>query len=334
MKILIITGIYPPEIGGPAEYAKNLRDVWTGQGHNVSVRIFGKFKWIPWGLRHIVFFFYIIPAVSLADCVFALDAFSAGVVLVASKIFSKKVIFRTGGDMLWESYTERTSDLVLLRDFYQTRISRLSYKEKLVFTLMKWTLQNLSAIIWSTEWQKNIFMEPYRLSKQNHFIVENYYGSHIVSGNPESKSFVAVTRKLKWKNLNVLQKVFSRSDIIFSGAVLDTKPTDHEGFLDKICRSYAVILVSLGDISPNMILDSIRCGKPFIVTKETGLYERIQEVALFVDPKNKDDIASKILWLLNPENYQNQKKKVEDFNFVHNWEDIANEFMEVYKKLK
>ena len=28
MKILIATGIYPPELGGPAEYAKNLEYIW------------------------------------------------------------------------------------------------------------------------------------------------------------------------------------------------------------------------------------------------------------------------------------------------------------------
>src|SRR5438105_4339860 len=102
MKILIVTGIYPPEIGGPAEYAKNLGDIWLSQGHQVSVKIFGRFKKIPWGIRHVVFFFYILPAVIWSDCIFTLDAFSAGVSAVASKLFNKVNIFRTGGDTLWE----------------------------------------------------------------------------------------------------------------------------------------------------------------------------------------------------------------------------------------
>ena len=111
MKILIVTGIYPPEIGGPAEYARNLKEVWVNRGDYVSLKVFSKFKNIPLGIRHIIFFFYIIPSVVTADYIFTLDAFSAGVVTVAAKLFNKKVIFRTGGDVLWELYVERTGDM-------------------------------------------------------------------------------------------------------------------------------------------------------------------------------------------------------------------------------
>ena len=37
MKILISTGIYPPDIGGPAQYARNLYATWKKQGHDVKV---------------------------------------------------------------------------------------------------------------------------------------------------------------------------------------------------------------------------------------------------------------------------------------------------------
>ena len=69
-----------------------------------------------------------------------------------------------------------------------------------------------------------------------------------------------------------------------------------EKFMERISRCYAVILASLGDISPNMILDAIRHNKPFILTKETGLYDRLKNIAIFVDPENTDDIKEKILF--------------------------------------
>src|SRR6185436_7105604 len=97
-KILIATGIYPPQLGGPAQYAKNLHDVWVSQGYEVKVTIFGEFKKYPWGIRHIIFFLYIIPTVFWADYIFALDPFFAGAVVILGKIFRKKVVFRTGGD--------------------------------------------------------------------------------------------------------------------------------------------------------------------------------------------------------------------------------------------
>ena len=334
MRILIVTGIYPPEIGGPAEYAKNLNDVWAGQGNNVSVKIFGRFQKIPWGLRHVIFFFYILPTVSRADYIVTLDAFSAGVVTAASILFSKKVVFRTGGDVLWELYTERTGDLVLLKDFYVTRMDMLSRKERLIFYLMRWTLNNLSAIIWSTEWQRDIFIKPYKLENQKHFIVENFYGPKIQSFESKRKNFIASTRKLKWKNLDLLKRVFNRKDVLDAGAVLDTFPKEHSEFIKVLSYSYAAIIVSLGDISPNTIIDSITCNKPFILTKETGLTPRIKDITIFVDPQNEDEIAKEVIWLCDNSNYQEQKKKVESFNFIHTWEDIAGEYINIYKKIK
>lgn len=334
MKILIATGIYPPEIGGPAEYAKNLKDVWVREGHQVKVVIFGKFRKIPWGIRHLVFFFYILPAVIWSDAIFTLDAFTAGVSTVASKMFGKINIFRTGGDTLWEFYVERTGDMVLLKDFYKTRLDKLSWKEKTLFHLMKWAFHNLSAIIWSTEWQRDIFMGPYELSGQKHFIVENYYGPKLPSQEPVGKNFLGATRKLKWKNISLLEKVFMENEVKESGASLDLSPVPHEQFMEKLSSSYAVIIASLGDISPNTILDAIRCNKPFIITRENGLTPRIKDIGIMIDPEDAKDIRDKVLWLSDPTNYERQKAKLENFTFTHTWEEMAGEYLNIYNKLK
>ncbi|MEK6852939.1 MAG: hypothetical protein AABX59_03605, partial [Nanoarchaeota archaeon] len=100
-----------------------------------------------------------------------------------------------------------------------------------------------------------------------------------------------------------------------------------------IAHSYAVILVSLGDISPNIILDSIRYNKPFIVTEENGLMDRIRDVAIIVNPKDPKDIKDKVIWLCNKDNYDNQIKKIKNFNFTHTWTEIADEIIDIWKKI-
>ena len=118
MKIALFTGIYPPEIGGPAEYAKNLVDVWNAGGYDVLVKVFSKFNKFPTGLRHLLYFFYILPSVISSDYILILDTFSCALpAVLAGLLFDKKMLLRTGGDFLWEAYVERTGDLVLLRDF-------------------------------------------------------------------------------------------------------------------------------------------------------------------------------------------------------------------------
>jgi len=335
LSICIATGIYSPELGGPAEYAKNLKEVWLSEGHDVFVEVFSQFNYLPTGIRHVVYFFTLLRSVWKSDFVFILDTFSAALPAVAAaKILGKKSILRTGGDFLWESYVERTGDLVVLKDFYTSHTYPFSYKEKITFILIRCILNNVDVMVWSTEWQKNIFMRPYDLSSQYHVVIENYYGEKFPYVPAQNKNFIAGARALKWKNLSMLEHIFSDETIVASGVSLDTERVTHDVFLEKIRQSYAVIIPSLGDISPNTILDAIRCGKPFIVTQETGIYDRIKSVALFVDPKNPEDIKEKILWLADAHNYEIQTQKVRAFTFTHEWAEIAQEYIDLYHKLK
>jgi glycosyltransferase involved in cell wall biosynthesis len=335
MKIAIATGIYPPEIGGPAKYAKNLAETWRNSGNEVSVTIFSRLNYLPTGIRHLVYFLRLIPVVYKADFVLALDTYSAALpALCAAKLLGKIIIIRTGGDFLWESYVERTGDLVLLRDFYKVSIPKFNFKEKIIFFLTKFILNNVDALVWSTKWQKEIFELPYELSKQKNFIIENYYGTKHESLLPQKKNFISFARKLKWKNLELLKKVFERSDVKTVGAILETDNSNKHKFDEILSSSYAVIITSLGDISPNTILDAISYNKPFILTKENGLTERIKDIGIFVDPKNENEIAEKIIWLSQKENYDTQKRKIESFSFVHDWQEMVNEYIDVYNKIR
>ncbi len=333
MRILIATGIYPPDIGGPAQYAKNLEAVWTKQGHEVRVKFFEFERKLPSGLRHAWYFFKILPAVLGADFILVLDTFSVAIPAVcAARLFGKKVLLRTGGDFLWESYVERTGDLVLFRNFYKTSLGKLSAKERFVFNCTRWVLSSVDALIFSTAWQRDIFAEPYRLDLKKTYVVENYFGPKEPSFPPETKNFIAGTRPLKWKNSERLALAFAKVREKEETLVYDNTTAPFESFMEKLSHAYAVVLASLGDISPNLILDAIRHNKPFIVTRETGLYERIKECALFVDPENVDDIAEKIFWLSDSSHYEEQKRKVESFSFTHTWEQIAAEILELCQK--
>ena len=123
MKILITTGIYPPAIGGPAKYAEKMKNEWEAMGHRVYMKTYGIEHHLPSIIRHLFYLIKIIPAVIMADFIFALDTSSVGIpATVASIIFGKEIIMRTGGDFLWENYVERTGDLVLLRNFYENNM--------------------------------------------------------------------------------------------------------------------------------------------------------------------------------------------------------------------
>jgi hypothetical protein len=310
-----------------------MKDEWERMGHSVVVKTFTLEHKLPTLIRHFFYFLKILGSVRQADFIFALDTFSVGwPATCAAKLCGKKIIIRTGGDFLWEGYVERTGNLVLLKDFYSTEAT-WSEKESIIFSITKWVLHNSSLLIFSTEWQKNIWMKPYDLANLKIEIVENRYGSKEPSNSPSALTFIGSTRPLKWKNIPVLKSVFESEEIKKRGAVLDLETRPYADFMKKMSNSHAVILTSLGDISPHMILDAIRLNKPFILTRENGLMDRIGDIAITVDPMNVEDIRQKVLWLCTRENYDAQVKKLQNFTFTHTWEEIAREILELYKKI-
>ena len=346
MKILIASGIYPPDIGGPAQYARNLYETWKNaqdaQGrpaHEVKVAAYRWERAFPPLVRHILYFLKILRKGWRSDLILILDTWSAAVpAMYACRLMRKKYIIRTGGDFLWESYVERTGNLVLFKDFYATSMGKLSGKEKLIFKLGGKSLRNASAVIFSTDWQKIIFEKAYDLDTKKSYIVENYCGERESVIDPENRMFVAGTRQLKWKNVEFLKECFSEAQdsvqkLNFDPIELDCGKAVYDSFVEKIHRSYAVILVSLGDISPNMILDAVKCGTPFIVTKENGITHLIKDAAIFVDPKNKREIVEKIVWLSDPKNRAMQAEKVRKLAFKHSWKEIAEEIVGVWESL-
>lgn len=335
MKILIATGIYPPDIGGPAQYARNIETVWRKQGHIVKVASFRFERKLPAGIRHFWYAFRLFFKAIGSDMVIALDTFSAGVPAVfMSKILHKKIIIRTGGDFLWETYVERTGDLVLLGNFYNTCINKLSTKEQMVFKLTRWMLIHADGVVFSTLWQRDIFLPAYGIDVKKTHIVENYYGNKEESFEPLTKNFIAGARPLKWKNLNRVRKAFASTHIKKEAAVFEESGEIFEKFMKKISNCYAVILASLGDISPNMILDAIRYNKPFILTRETGLRDKLKDIAIFVDPEDINDIKEKILFLADDKNYKVQVAKISAFTFTHTWDEICDELVKIHCSLK
>lgn len=339
MKILIASGIYPPDIGGPAQYARNLYETWKGQGHSVKVAAYRWERAFPPLVRHILYLLKIIRKGWDADLILVLDTWSAAVpTMLACGLIGKKYILRTGGDFLWESYTERTGDMILFRDFYQLGLSKLSFKEKMIYALGGRSLRHASSVIFSTQWQKEIFEKAYSLDSHKNRIIENFCGERSEVIEPEGRIFIAGTRPLKWKNVEMLKRAFDRArEIIKSKGLedieLDTGKAVYSNFLERMRRSYAVILASIGDISPNMIFDAVSLGVPFIVTKENGINNRIKDASVMVDPLNEDDIVDKIVWLAHPENRAIQAQKVRKLTFKHSWSEIADEIVNVWKSL-
>ena len=167
MHLLITTGIFIPEIGGPATYVAKLTKELLKLGHQVTVLTYSATfnddfdKDLSYQVVRVKrtnkiknYFNYYKKAKQLMqqhnyDAIYCFDHFSAGLPISwVNRKFNKKLLIRIGGDFIWERYLERTNDLVTLRQFYQQRLHLK--QEKLRFKLIQWVFKQTHKIIFTT----------------------------------------------------------------------------------------------------------------------------------------------------------------------------------------
>ncbi len=335
MKITIAANIYPPEIGGPAEYSRKLYETLLVQEHHASVVTYGGFKKYSTGVRHILYFFKLCYEAYDTDFVIAMDIFSVGLPAVAfAKLFGKKIVIRAGGDFLWETWTERTKKSILLSEFYTAK-RKLSTKEKIIFWLSGMMLRAVDTVVFSTEWQKNIFLRPYKLDARTTRVIENYYAPIAVpsgaSSRPAEKIFLSPSRDRFVKNKKVLEKAFDDLTARYTDIILDTKIVAHEVLQEKIGHAYAVVVPSLSEVSPNLVLDAIASGLPSVVTHDVGIADRITGMVVFVDSRSEGELAQAIESLLDPSVYLSCTQAIGSRTFFHSWNEIVQEFIDIYE---
>ncbi len=135
-RVLIATGIYPPDIGGPATFAKALVEEMPKHGVTPLLLTFSSLLRYPRGLRHGLFLRRILAANGGADVILALDPVSVGLpALAASRLLQKRLVLRLGGDFAWEQAVERFGVDQDLEGFLEARhgvgVELLKWAERL-----------------------------------------------------------------------------------------------------------------------------------------------------------------------------------------------------------
>lgn len=133
-RILITTGIFPPDIGGPASYAMTMGKKASGSAVVTVITYSSKFNyksdgelpfrvvrvWRKWPkpLKHIIYFFRVFRLVAKNDVVYSLNAVSAGLPsLLAAKMRGKKFLVKIVGDYAWEMAIQKNKSSFLINDF-------------------------------------------------------------------------------------------------------------------------------------------------------------------------------------------------------------------------
>ena len=368
MKILITTGIYPPEAGGPATYVQNLAKVLIEQGHQVGVITYSdqdkydgddslsyKLIRVKRGnklLNYINFFKAVNKNIKDFDLVYCFDHFSAGMPSVlASKLNKKKIAIRIGGDFIWERYVEKTGEEITLKEYY----SQGKYKSDWRFKVIKLIFKLTDLLIFSTEFQRDIFQKYYSLKDKKIEIISNpiFKDKKIEMNTERNKEILWAGRMIKLKNLFNLIVSFSKIKnnqfklILFGDGEIKRglkeflKEKDFQNIKiedsisqeeldEKIKNCHAFVLPSYTDISPNIILNCIKYKTPFLISKENG-FGFLKEKVLSFDPKNKEELESSLKKIIDSDFYKEYQNKISKIEYNYTFQEMTEDTLKLFK---
>jgi glycosyltransferase involved in cell wall biosynthesis len=171
MKVLIPTGIFPPDIGGPATYSETLAEQFNQRGiktdvicyadreikDNYPFAVFRILRKYPIWLRYFLYFFQILKIGRRYEIIYAQDPICAGLpAVLAARILRKKFILKITGDYAWEQGRQRFGVKDLLDDFLK---KRYSWRVELMRLIEKKVAQAAIRIIVPSQYLKKVVQQ-------------------------------------------------------------------------------------------------------------------------------------------------------------------------------
>ncbi len=328
---IVIASPLAPNSTSSTYYATRLSEELINKG--IPVRILTFATNLPTGLRHIVYFFKLVFASRGVSAIIALDNFSVALVSVWAGLLTRtKVVVRVGGDFLWEHYANRTGELITLSRFNSVLTSpslKLSYKEKVIRYLINWIYIHADHIVFSTLWQRDIVMDSNDLVATKSSVITNAYLQRVgVFKEVIEPNFIWIGRDIPLKNVRVLQEAYTIAKENNPDITLTIyKDLSQKEVWPKLLECYALILPSLSEVSPNLVLQAISFGKPFVMPKDSGYADWLREFGIVIDTTNKAELAKAMLKLTDKKMYLKYKNAIAKFAYKHTYADIAKEFL-------
>lgn len=306
MKIVLATGIYPPDIGGPATYAKALAEEFSKKGHDVTVVTYGRdgsekrpsmkgrvvvvsksggpiARWMRYA-------FELRKVGADADAVIAFTSVSVGIPVALSRLKKPKKILRIGGEFFWERYTDG-GGTKSLAEWYT---SRFGFWRILNAFAMEGILRSFNHLVYSTDFQRSIHKGVYRHLPPSS-VIENAVptGTRVKHTMHTPLRMLFMGRFVHFKNLYELLEAMHPLDhttltVVGAGSmekhlkeyvrahnlrdrVHFLPPVHGEAKAKLFAEHDLLVLPSVTEISPNTALEASSCGLPVVLTSETGL---------------------------------------------------------------
>lgn len=290
MKVLIATGLYPPEIGGPATYALLLEDELPKKEVTVTIVPFGWVRHYPKIIRHIVYAYKLWQESRDSDIIYALDPISVGIpALFVAKLRRKKFLIRLGGDYAWEQGRGRFG-LTETLDEYLTGDTRRPLMVKVLASLQSYVTKRATKVIAPSEYLKSVIIK-WGVLPANIVVIYSALYPLSVEGTKEElhdqlsftyPTIISAGRLVPWKGFEVLIEVVAMLKEKYPGItlVIAGDGEEHDTLVAKAeAEDVATNLRLVGRISKDALGASIKGADVFVLnTAYEGLSHQLIEV--------------------------------------------------------
>tara|TARA_B100002003_G_scaffold250711_1_gene291133 strand:- start:497 stop:2779 length:2283 start_codon:yes stop_codon:yes gene_type:complete len=366
--VLIATGLFPPDIGGPATYSKLLLDELPKEGFNITIASFGEVRHLPKFIRHIFYFFKVLNRGKNADIIFAQDPVSVGFpAVLASKVLSKKFILKIVGDYAWEQYQVENNKFISIEEF---QTGSFGFKAGIRRKVERWVAKSAEKIIVPSLYLKKI-ISMWGVSEDNIYVIHNGLKKIAYQGDKkvlrtllqfDGKLIISIGRIISLKRFDALieampalLKQFPNIKLMIVGsgpeeAVLNRliqelgleKHISLSGSLPKdvlfkyIHASDLLVLNSIHETFPHQLLEAMSIGTPVVATSVGGIPEIVEnnKEGLLVKSGNEKELKKAIIKILTDENLslrltKEAKKKADNFSLDNVISETANTLLTI-----
>ena len=337
MKILITSPIIPPEIGGPATYVSQLAGS-LARKHGVTIITFTKspisisgvnivsipqFNF-PLGsfFRQVSLLLQLAKHLPQSDLVYCQGPIVVGVATtLVAKLFHKPLLLKFVGDIPWETAQLNHHTNKSLEGFYR---SPLTSKYSILNRFQESSLHLADIVITPSNYLKTFLTKHHGLKPNKITVISNAISVNSNTVSKLSNQLIYVGRLVPWKNvdqiieavsiarrqkpwkllivgigpdkpklLETTKKHQASSWVEFAGVL--SKPKTQE----QIARSQGLILYSLYEGQPHVIIEALTLGTKVIVSDIKPNREILRQNGQYAPLHSPNALATQIKLLDN-----------------------------------
>lgn len=364
MKILLATGIFYPDVGGPAIHVRKIAERLSTEGYEPVVLAYGDdfdnkefgFEVIRISRSHnkiFQWFIYMWQATLIAfksKLVYAFDPTAAGVpARIAAYIAHKPFLIRIGGDPIWEREAEMGRRVMPITTYYETGL----YKQDkpILYRIIKWLVNSVDVVIFYNQFWKDFYNKYYGLPFENIKIVKNpiFRKEQASLELGEDPQIIFAGRFVTYKNLERVMKAFNQVRIktgkgrlllIGKGpeynSLLEIKnsleSSGHIDFLESLPQEKLFEEVRRSAFSLGPALSEFN---PNFILESLSLGKPVilskghglsieLPEEFLFDPLDENELVVKMEHLLNPQNYKKAVETVSKLDMNQTWEKVTD----------